>query len=516
MFDPLLLDPDKVGLDPGTLVLELPGARMAQPFSRSNTLQSSAAGAGQRGSLGLVREEDSEAWAAGGGKRPEGASGLPTTGADDKVDGGRPGHGVDLEAGRGSGEAVPLPPVLLPLGRLPGIGVYYVDEQADVAGSGAAPSLPPVLVHFLRNVQAVHRVAVFLAVRRLPTPHVPRARRLHVHAPLAAVVPNFYQVVALYGYLDNVELGEAFLSELLGAVQRRLLAAGRSTGARLDLNGAPLRGGGGTGGAGRSSTCSGKSGSAGAGSASVKSVGAVSGVSLAAASAGGGVQGSTQGTRTDNEIQPAGGAVGRAFGVMAPEAVGPGGRAQLMHRRGERRGRDRGGEDGGYSTADDRADVDDEEEEDDDGDDVWLGRQRDTAARPSAAASSLGTEAEAEAEAQAEAVRALVESTIAEYLEAQLHGVVYYASRPLLRSPAALFTGAGTAATPAAGATIGAGGDAKRSRVGAAVELLRRMWRWVVYGHLYRWLTMLSWYDMEQWQVPYDRLVELGMFVDLA
>lgn len=129
MFDPLLLDPDKVGLDPGTLVLELPGARMAQPFSRSNTLQSSAAGAGQRGSLGLVREEDSEAWAAGGGKRPEGASGLPTTGADDKVDGGRPGHGVDLEAGRGSGEAVPLPPVLLPLGRLPGIGVYYVDEQ---------------------------------------------------------------------------------------------------------------------------------------------------------------------------------------------------------------------------------------------------------------------------------------------------------------------------------------------------------------------------------------------------
>ncbi len=95
-------------------------------------------------------------------------------------------------------------------------------------------------------------------------------------------------------------------------------------------------------------------------------------------------------------------------------------------------------------------------------------------------------------------------------------GVVYYASRPLLRSPAALFTGAGSGATPAAGAAIGAGADAKRSRVGAAPGLLRRMWRWVVYGHLYRWLTMLSWYDMEQWQVPYDRLVELGMFVDLA
>ncbi len=48
------------------------------------------------------------------------------------------------------------------------------------------PTRPPL--------QAVHRVAVFLAVRRLPTPRVPRARRLHVHAPLAAVVPNFYQV----------------------------------------------------------------------------------------------------------------------------------------------------------------------------------------------------------------------------------------------------------------------------------------------------------------------------------
>ncbi len=271
-------------------------------------------------------------------------------------------------------------------------------------------------------------------------------------APKPVPVPRAVQVVALYGYLDNVDLGEAFLSELLGAVQRRLLAAGRSTGARLDLNGAPLRGGGGAGGAGRGSTSSGKSGSAGAGSTSVKSVSAVSGVSLAASSAGGGVLlGSTQGARMGSvpqqlqgpqqageggtqregavqvalqEIQPAGGAVGRSSGVIGPEAVGPGGRAQRTQGRGERRGRDRGGEDGGYSTADDRADVGDEEEEDDedDRDDVRLGRQRDTAARPSAAASSVGTEAEAQAQAQAEAVRALVESTIAEFLEAQLHG----------------------------------------------------------------------------------------------
>ncbi len=129
VFDPLLLDPGRVGLDPGTLVLELPGGRMAQPLSRSHTLQSTAAEAGQRGSLGLVYEEDGGAWAPGGGKRPECASESQTTGADDKVDGGRPGHGVDLEAGRGSGEPLPLPPVLLPLGRLPGTGVYYVDEQ---------------------------------------------------------------------------------------------------------------------------------------------------------------------------------------------------------------------------------------------------------------------------------------------------------------------------------------------------------------------------------------------------
>ncbi len=437
-----------------------------------------------------------------------------------------------------------------------------------------------------------------------PRPHVGSCGLL----PNPHRYPRAVQVVALYGYLDDVDLGEAFLSELLGAVQRRLLAAGRSTGARLGPDGAPLRGGAG-GGAGAASPANGAGRSSGSsGKSSVKSVSAVSGVSLAASSAGGGLPGSTQGSRVGQghlqplqplqpqepqgvegraqaaahvaqwEIQPAGGSVGSASGVRAAAPGFGGGRVQRMRGRGERRGGDRGGEDGGYSTADDRRDMgveeeeeDDDDEEEEDGDDVQRGRQRDTAARPSAAASSLGTEAPA----QTEAVRALVESTIAEFLEAQLHGegaaagvcilvctvqwrcpvgrgllgcivlpqcpcparsavsrlasglrphaschahagVVYYASRPLLRSPATLLTGFSTAAAPVAGAAVGAGADAKRSRAGAAPGLLRRMWRWAVYGHLYRWLAMLSWYDMEQWQVPYDRLVELGMSVDLS
>ncbi len=127
--DPLLLEPGRVGLEPGTLVLELPGGRLALPWSRSRTLRPSSAGVVQRGSLGSVREEDSGAWAAGGGERPGSASGSPTKGSDDVMDGDSLGHGADLEAGRGSGEPPPPPPVLLPLGRLPGIGVYYMDEQ---------------------------------------------------------------------------------------------------------------------------------------------------------------------------------------------------------------------------------------------------------------------------------------------------------------------------------------------------------------------------------------------------
>lgn len=56
--------------------------------------------------------------------------------------------------------------LLVPLSRLPGVGIYYTtDTSTDRAGSVAAhtPQLPAVLLHFLRNVQVSVR-----ACKRLP------------------------------------------------------------------------------------------------------------------------------------------------------------------------------------------------------------------------------------------------------------------------------------------------------------------------------------------------------------
>ncbi|KAG2483114.1 hypothetical protein HYH03_018004 [Edaphochlamys debaryana] len=123
-------------------------------------------------------------------------------------------------------EADPPPLLVVPLTRLDGIGVYYLDESMGdglAAEEPRGPELPPVLVHFLRNVQAVHTVGVFLCVRRLPTPSVPRGQRLSVRTD-GGLPPNFYRAVAVYGYLDVVDHGPAFLSELLDGVRRALRA----------------------------------------------------------------------------------------------------------------------------------------------------------------------------------------------------------------------------------------------------------------------------------------------------
>ena len=68
----------------------------------------------------------------------------------------------------------------------------------------------------------------------------------------------------------------------------------------------------------------------------------------------------------------------------------------------------------------------------------------------------------------------------------QLTGVVYYASRALIRvhSP------------PGAGP-------------------LARLGHWLVYGVLYRWLAAVAYVDMERWAVPREHLVELGMAVEI-
>ncbi len=47
--------------------------------------------------------------------------------------------------------------ILLPQLRLPGLGLYYGDDPTGI---------PPVLRHFMQNIEAVHDANFFVTVRR--------------------------------------------------------------------------------------------------------------------------------------------------------------------------------------------------------------------------------------------------------------------------------------------------------------------------------------------------------------
>lgn len=67
---------------------------------------------------------------------------------------------------------------------LPGIALFY-SENAD--------TVPSVLCHFLRNVEAVHEVNIFICVRHMPIPLIDPADRLLIR-PVPGL-PSFYQIV---------------------------------------------------------------------------------------------------------------------------------------------------------------------------------------------------------------------------------------------------------------------------------------------------------------------------------
>jgi K+ transporter len=94
---------------------------------------------------------------------------------------------------------------------LSGIGIYYGDSPVGV---------PPILTHFLRNVDAMHDVTIFLTVRFLPMPYIKNAERLLVRAVKG--VPNFYQVVSRYGYQEVVDHGTSFISQVISTIMHKL------------------------------------------------------------------------------------------------------------------------------------------------------------------------------------------------------------------------------------------------------------------------------------------------------
>jgi len=97
------------------------------------------------------------------------------------------------------------------LASLGGVGLYYSDSPQGI---------PAVMRHFVRNIDAMHEVVIFLTVRFLPMPHIKNMERLLVRA--VAGVPNFYQVVARYGYQDLVDHRNAFVSQVISTVMHKL------------------------------------------------------------------------------------------------------------------------------------------------------------------------------------------------------------------------------------------------------------------------------------------------------
>jgi len=98
-----------------------------------------------------------------------------------------------------------------PLARLAGVGVYYSDSPVGI---------PPVMMHFLRNIDALHGVVILLTVRFLPMPTVKNVERLLVRA--VPGVNNFYQVVARYGYQDAVDHRNVFVSQMISTIMHKL------------------------------------------------------------------------------------------------------------------------------------------------------------------------------------------------------------------------------------------------------------------------------------------------------
>ncbi|GAX81809.1 hypothetical protein CEUSTIGMA_g9237.t1 [Chlamydomonas eustigma] len=97
------------------------------------------------------------------------------------------------------------------LARLRGIGLYYTDSSHGI---------PPVMWAFLRNVEAVHEFAILIQNRFLPIPYLTDDERLAA-VPVRGI-PNFFRVVARYGYMDKVDHGPEFVQSVIDYISGQL------------------------------------------------------------------------------------------------------------------------------------------------------------------------------------------------------------------------------------------------------------------------------------------------------
>lgn len=87
--------------------------------------------------------------------------------------------------------------------RIPGLGLYY-SELVD--------GVPPVLMRFLRLSPVMHEAVVFLTLRSVPLPRVHHDERLLVRK---LEFEGFYQVIARYGYMEDIDQGPDFVKKVV-------------------------------------------------------------------------------------------------------------------------------------------------------------------------------------------------------------------------------------------------------------------------------------------------------------
>uniref|UniRef100_A0A7R9YVS8 K+ potassium transporter C-terminal domain-containing protein n=1 Tax=Chlamydomonas euryale TaxID=1486919 RepID=A0A7R9YVS8_9CHLO len=97
------------------------------------------------------------------------------------------------------------------LAHLGGVGIFYSDSPTG---------LPPIMMHFLHNIDAMHEVVIILTVRFLPLPNIAPVERFLVRS--IEQLPNFYQVVARYGYQDQIDHGPGFVSNVIATIMHKL------------------------------------------------------------------------------------------------------------------------------------------------------------------------------------------------------------------------------------------------------------------------------------------------------
>ncbi|RIB10788.1 potassium transporter [Gigaspora rosea] len=109
--------------------------------------------------------------------------------------------------------------------RLPGIVLFYSDVSSCI---------PLSFTHFINHFPALPQIIIFISVHHVAIPHVNENDRLIIDK--IGEYDGCYQVVARYGYLEEVIQGDEFISKLVVKIQR----SNKHLSEKLDLEELPV------------------------------------------------------------------------------------------------------------------------------------------------------------------------------------------------------------------------------------------------------------------------------------